>query len=205
MASDPSVLRRRSLDGGGERAIDSLEQLLLIERLGEERCRTGLHRPFGQRNVAVSGNEDHGQLRFRRAEHVEEIEPGLARLMRDYAHTEAQVIADWVAERSEVPVNLEVVKGSPSWELTSRAKKADLVVLGSSTVDAFAAGLTRLETLAADRPTAFMCAERDLRQCHRRFIAQALLSRGWQVQHLIAPGEAYMAAPEPLQLPFDMP
>lgn len=70
------------------------------------------------------------------------IDPGLSRLVRDHQTAEAEKTAAWVAERSDVDVLLDVVKGSPAWELVSRAKKADLVVLGSSTVDAFTAGPT---------------------------------------------------------------
>ena len=71
--------------------------------------------------------------------------------------------------------------------------------------EAFGRGLAELERLAAERPTAFMCAERDPRQCHRRYIALALLDRGWQVRHLISLDESYPAGQEALQLPFDMP
>lgn len=48
----------------------------------------------------------------------------------------------------------------------------------------FAAGLARLERLAADGPTAIMCAEALWWQCHRRLIADALTVRGWKVEHL---------------------
>lgn len=68
------------------------------------------------------------------------IEPGLARLMREHQKREARRIADWVAERTSVDVTLDVVKGSPAWELASRGKKVELVALGSSTVDAFSGG-----------------------------------------------------------------
>jgi len=70
------------------------------------------------------------------------IDPRLARLMRDHQTAEAHKTAVWVSERTDVEVKLEVVKGSPAWELASRAKKADLILLGSSTVDAFTAGPT---------------------------------------------------------------
>jgi len=70
------------------------------------------------------------------------IDPGLARLVRDHQTAEAEKTADWVAGRGSADVSLQVVKGSPAWELASRAKKADLIVLGSSTVDAFTAGPT---------------------------------------------------------------
>ncbi len=68
------------------------------------------------------------------------IEPGLARLMREHQTREAERIAEWCRGRAEVPVHLEVVKGSPSWQLSARAKNAEMVVVGSSTVDAFTAG-----------------------------------------------------------------
>lgn len=48
----------------------------------------------------------------------------------------------------------------------------------------FAASLTRLETEAARTRLAFMCAEADIRQCHRQYIAAALEARG-QVVHPI--------------------
>jgi uncharacterized protein (DUF488 family) len=48
----------------------------------------------------------------------------------------------------------------------------------------FAAGLARLEELAAERRTAVMCAEADWTQCHRRLIADALLVAGHRVMHL---------------------
>jgi nucleotide-binding universal stress UspA family protein len=70
------------------------------------------------------------------------IDPRLARLMREHQTAEAHKTAVWVSERTDVEVKLEVVKGSPAWELASRAKKADLILLGSSTVDAFTAGPT---------------------------------------------------------------
>ena len=71
--------------------------------------------------------------------------------------------------------------------------------------EAFGRGLAELERLAGERPTAFMCAERDPRQCHRRYIALALLDRGWEVRHLISLDESYPAGQEALQLSFDMP
>jgi len=48
----------------------------------------------------------------------------------------------------------------------------------------FAAGIERLEGLAALRRTAIMCAEKEWRRCHRRLISDALESRGWRVLHL---------------------
>jgi uncharacterized protein (DUF488 family) len=48
----------------------------------------------------------------------------------------------------------------------------------------FAADLDRLEALAAARHTAAMCAEALWWQCHRRLVADALVARGWAVEHI---------------------
>jgi uncharacterized protein (DUF488 family) len=51
--------------------------------------------------------------------------------------------------------------------------------------EAFISGLQELERLAQSGPTVFMCAEKVPWQCHRRFIAQELMKRGWQVIHIL--------------------
>ncbi len=48
----------------------------------------------------------------------------------------------------------------------------------------FQAALARLEAAAQRRPTALMCAEAVWWRCHRRLIADALVVRGWRVEHL---------------------
>ncbi len=75
-------------------------------------------------------------------EPVEEamIDPSHARLMRDHQRREATKLKEWTAGRSAVPVELEVVTGSPSWTLAQRAKSAALLVVGSSSIDSFSAG-----------------------------------------------------------------
>jgi uncharacterized protein (DUF488 family) len=52
----------------------------------------------------------------------------------------------------------------------------------------FAAGLDELCTLARDRATAVMCAEAPWWRCHRRLIADRLVSIGWTVCHIDANG-----------------
>ena len=54
----------------------------------------------------------------------------------------------------------------------------------------FRAGLARLEALAAERPTAVMCAEAVWWRCHRRLVADALVVRGWEVRHIASNGTA---------------
>lgn len=54
----------------------------------------------------------------------------------------------------------------------------------------FAQGLAALEAEARSTPTAVLCAERLWWQCHRRLLADRLVTRGWRVVHLIDPGRA---------------
>jgi uncharacterized protein (DUF488 family) len=51
----------------------------------------------------------------------------------------------------------------------------------------FDTALDRLVGLGTSRVAAFMCAETNPEHCHRSFIADALLSRGVEVLHLMGP------------------
>jgi hypothetical protein len=51
--------------------------------------------------------------------------------------------------------------------------------------DEFADALAALLALAADRPTAILCAEAVPWRCHRQLIADALVARGVEVRHAI--------------------
>ncbi len=98
------------------------------------------------------------------------IEPGLAKLMREHQTTEAGRLADWIRERTDIQVDLEVVKGSPSWELAARAKGAEVVVVGSSSIDAFAVGpVARRVARKATSDT--LVVRRQPRVPYRRIIA----------------------------------
>ena len=59
----------------------------------------------------------------------------------------------------------------------------------------FGRSLGALEAVATERPTAVMCAEAVWWRCHRRIIADYLLSGGWEVIHLMGNGR-----PEPAKL-----
>lgn len=50
---------------------------------------------------------------------------------------------------------------------------------------AFEKGLRRLEGIAQGAKAAILCAERLPWRCHRRFIAEGLVRRGWRVCHVI--------------------
>lgn len=64
--------------------------------------------------------------------------------------------------------------------------------------EAFRRGLEELAQLAAEQPTAIMCAETFWARCHRRFIARALAGRGFRVTHITHVGKP--GSDEPLSL-----
>ena len=87
-----------------------------------------------------------------------------------------------------------VAAGSPNggWEVAAFQGYADHMATAE-----FAAGLARLEALAAATPTAVMCAEALWWQCHRRLVADALVARGWAVDHIRADGRLDAHVPTP--------
>jgi nucleotide-binding universal stress UspA family protein len=98
------------------------------------------------------------------------IEPSLARLMREYQTTEATKLAAWTREKTGVEVELEVVKGSPSWELTARGKGAGLVVVGSSSINAFSVGPVA-KRVARKTTTDTLLVRRQPRVPYRKVVA----------------------------------
>jgi uncharacterized protein (DUF488 family) len=54
----------------------------------------------------------------------------------------------------------------------------------------FQAALERLIRRGAERPTVILCAEAVPWRCHRRLISDALVARGVEVRHILAPGRA---------------
>ena len=60
---------------------------------------------------------------------------------------------------------------------------------------AFEQGLSQLAALAAETPTAMMCAEAVPWRCHRSLVADAMLVRGWRVLDITG-----NAAPSPHKL-----
>ncbi|MEM7828322.1 MAG: DUF488 domain-containing protein [Candidatus Aenigmatarchaeota archaeon] len=49
----------------------------------------------------------------------------------------------------------------------------------------FLSGIEKLEHIAQEGSTVFICAERFPWRCHRRFIGNVLKERGWRVVHII--------------------
>ena len=57
--------------------------------------------------------------------------------------------------------------------------------------DSFKEGLSRLISLARNKRTVIMCAEKLFFRCHRRFIADELVKRGLKVIHIIDKKRVY--------------
>lgn len=85
--------------------------------------------------------------------------------------------------RRAQPIPAEVNAG---WTHPSFHRYADYAL-----TDGFAAGLAELMTTPASAVrSAIMCAEAVPWRCHRSLIATALVSRGWQVTHILGPGQS---------------
>lgn len=107
---------------------------------------------------------------------------------RRVPHMAGEQLARWLPEAGVDYVHLRDLggwrrprPGSPNrgWRVTSFQGYADHLA-----TPACRAALAELERLAAERPTAAMCAEVDWHRCHRRLVADALVARGWRVLHL---------------------
>lgn len=68
------------------------------------------------------------------------IPESLGKLVDRHRRETSESTTAWVRERTEVPVELQIVRGSPSWEMVRVAKQADLIVVGSSSVDSTRVG-----------------------------------------------------------------
>jgi uncharacterized protein (DUF488 family) len=69
--------------------------------------------------------------------------------------------------------------GNTGWRETAFQGYADHMASAE-----FQRALAELEAAARDRRAAIMCAEAVWWRCHRRLIADALVARGWRVEHL---------------------
>lgn len=98
---------------------------------------------------------------------------GLARALpeRGLAYVHLPALGGWRRPRADSP--------NAGWSNAAFRGYADHMDSAE-----FAAGLAELEALARALPTAAMCAEAPWWRCHRRLLADALLARGWRVEHL---------------------
>ncbi len=81
---------------------------------------------------------------------------------------------------------------NPYWRVAAFRSYADYAETGE-----FRAGLDELQALARVAPCAIMCAEAVWWRCHRRIIADYLLARGWDVEHIMGSGKIVEATPTP--------
>lgn len=77
--------------------------------------------------------------------------------------------------------------GSPNSGLTHPGFRGYADYMGTA---AFAVARERLLGLAAERPTAIMCAEASPYRCHRRLLSDSLSVAGVRVVHIVARGRS---------------
>jgi uncharacterized protein (DUF488 family) len=58
--------------------------------------------------------------------------------------------------------------------------------------DDFIKGIDLLESLALQKTSVIICAERFPWKCHRKWIARELRRRGWEVEHIIDKGKVWV-------------
>ena len=72
-----------------------------------------------------------------------------------------------------------------SWRNTSFQAYADYME-----TDEFKKAVVKLEEIAIQAPTVFMCSEAVWWRCHRSMISDYLKVRGWNVQHIMGEGKS---------------
>lgn len=103
------------------------------------------------------------------------IPPSLIRLVDEHRERAAHDTADWVKGRTEVPVDLHVIKGSPSWEMVRLSKQADITVIGSSSLDSDRIGPTAA-SVARNAAGDVLLVRRQPRVPYRKIVAAVDLS-----------------------------
>ena len=63
------------------------------------------------------------------------IPPGITGLLADHQTSATKELAEWCRGRTTTDVEIEVKKGSPSWEIGRASADAEVVVVGSSSLE----------------------------------------------------------------------
>lgn len=92
-----------------------------------------------------------------------------------YRHSKAEDLLTWINSRAECPVSLKVARGNVGVELARMSKKADLLVTGTSSLDAIRVG-PRTTRLARKAHSPLLLVRRQSRVPYRRVIAAVDLS-----------------------------
>jgi nucleotide-binding universal stress UspA family protein len=118
------------------------------------------------------------------------VDPDVAGLLRSHERDLAAETAEWVRGRTTRPVTMLGRKGNPAWEIVKEGKTADLVVVGSSSVDSARVGpVTRRVAEMARNDV--VVVKRHPRAEYRRVLITVDLSpaSSWAVElaHRLAP------------------
>lgn len=103
------------------------------------------------------------------------VPDGIAQLLGEHQAEATRSLADWCSSRSEAPVAVKITKGSPSWEVGRASRNADIVVVGSSTLETGVTGAIArrvAETVRCD----VVVVRRQPRQGYRRVVVGVDLS-----------------------------
>ncbi|MEW6110265.1 MAG: DUF488 domain-containing protein [Nitrospirota bacterium] len=117
-----------------------------------------------------------------------------------YAYSVAAVIDVRSFPRSRIPVftkhNLEKILKENKIEYHFLGRElgglrkggyAAYIITGE-----FSKGIDMLETIAMDKSSVIVCAERFPWKCHRKWISRELQHRGWIVRHIIDKGKVWV-------------
>jgi uncharacterized protein (DUF488 family) len=102
--------------------------------------------------------------------------------------------------RSKIPVfskeNLEQLLRSEGIEYHFFGKELGGFRKGGYTAyiisDGFRRGIDLLESIATQKTSVIVCAEKFPWKCHRKWIARELHKRGWEVDHIIDKGKVWI-------------
>lgn len=105
------------------------------------------------------------------------VDSGVAALIRDHRLKMTHELAEWCADRTDVSVGTVTVKGAPSYEVVKASKNADLIVIGSSTIDNAEVGPTAFRVAETARSDVLV-VRRQPRVPYRRVIVGVDFSQG---------------------------
>lgn len=102
---------------------------------------------------------------------------GVADLIRDHRIKAAAEVAEWCADRASIRVDWHTVKGAASYEIVKASRNADLVAIGSSTLDNADVGPTAFRVAETARSDVLV-VRRQPRVSYRRVVVGVDLSEG---------------------------
>jgi nucleotide-binding universal stress UspA family protein len=140
---------------------------------------TQLGRRVADRSRLVAEAVDGDVCIFHSVEPLTEafVDTGVADIIKAHRVTAASDLADWCASRTTVPVKIATVKGAPAFEIVKASKTADLVVVGSSTIDSGEVGPTAYRVAETARSDVLV-VRRQPRVLYRRVIVGVDFSEG---------------------------